>query len=137
MPDDSPDAFRQFVQWLYVGDMKTDDGDEWLGAWVLGDKIGSIAFRDCAMTKLVYDYYDFRSETVAAVYHTSMSGSKLRKWAFDEFLFNSKEGGICDDAGWLLLVEREHEFAADVAKSTIRGDGFKNPRALLETYLGE
>lgn len=64
MPDDSPDAFRQFVQWLYVGDIKTDDGNAWLGAWVLGDKIGSIAFRDCAMTKLVHSY-DVRSVTVA------------------------------------------------------------------------
>lgn len=132
MPEDKPVTFRQFVQWLYVGHIKTNNEDEWLGAWVLGDEIGSIAFRNCAMTKLVEHYYNFRSATVATVYLTSVSGSKLRKWAVDEFRFRLKAGAMNDEAGWMSMVESEPEFAIDLAKSIVRGDKVKRRGAPLK-----
>lgn len=142
MPEDNPDAFRLFVQWLYIGDIMIDDADEWLEAWVLGDKIGNIAFRNCAMSKLVNDHehYCIDSTIVATVYRKSALGSKLRKWALDQVLFDSSKGGLRVDADdWVSVVETEPEFVADVAKATILSTGgeVKDPRAHLDSYLGE
>ena len=44
MPEDNPMAFRLLVQWLYIGDIKIDDVDAWLEAWVLGIRLGTLRF---------------------------------------------------------------------------------------------
>lgn len=142
MPEDNPMAFRLLVQWLYIGDIKIDDVDAWLEAWVLGDKIGNTAFRDYAMTKLVDYYHDFAitTTTVAIAYQKSVLGSQLRKWALDQFLFHSNSGDLyffADD--WVSVLETETEFIADIAKATIlfKGGKVEDPHARLDSYLEE
>lgn len=142
MPEDSPEAFRLFVQWLYIGDILIDDVEEWLEAWVLGDKLGNIAFRDCAMTKLVkeHKHYCLTAETVATAYRKSVSGSKLRKWALDQFLFDSRSAYLHVHAQyWVSVVETETEFVADAAKAAISftGEEIEDPSARLDSYLGK
>lgn len=119
-----------------------DDVDEWLEAWVLGDKIGNIAFRDCAMTKLVYYLTDndLSPTTVAIAYRKSVSGSKLRKWALDQFLFDSSKGYVSNNAQeWVSVAETETEFMADVTKAAISftGGEVEDPCARLDSYLGK
>ena len=141
MPEDSPEAFRLFVQWLYVGDILMDDVEEWLEAWVLGDKIGNTQFRDCAMTKLAKDHvhYSISSSTVVFAYRKSVSGSKLRKWALAQFLFDSRSAYLHVHAeNWVSVVETETEFVADAAKAAISftGEKIEDPSAHLGSYLG-
>lgn len=139
MPEDSPRAFRLFVQWLYVGDIMVNDIDDWLEAWVLGDKLGNIAFRDCAMTKLIngHTYSAIQPETVSTAYRKSVSGSNIRKWALAQLLFDSRSGYI-PVSGWIPLVETENEIAVDIAKLVIgnSGDEYDNPHDHLYSYLG-
>ena len=140
MPEDNPEAFRVFVQWLYIGDIEIGDVDVWLEAWVLGDKIGNTVFRDCAMTKLVSDHSGLQIDpkTVAFAYRKSVRGSRLRKWALDEFLLDWSQELLYECAeDWVSVMETDSEFAADVAKSTISaaGNGFEDPRDYLDAYL--
>lgn len=144
MPEDNPEAFRVFVQWLYIGDIKIDDVDTWLEAWVLGDKIGNTVFRDCAMTKLVNDHVShlIDPDTVAFAYRESVRGSKLRKWALDESLVQSIQEDLYSEGyaeDWVSVVETDTDFAIDFAKATISaGHGeVEDPRARLDAYLRE
>ena len=139
MPEDSSDVFRLFVQWLYVGDFKISDVEAWLEAWVFGDKTGNIAFRDCAMTKLINHHYGrvLRGATVATAYRKSVAGSKLRKWALDQFRWQQRDGELHDDVGdWVSVVENETDFATDVTRAMIRRDYVGVPIDQLNLYLG-
>lgn len=143
MPEDNPKAFRLFVQWLYFRDITLYDVSEWLEAWILGDKLGNIAFRDCAMTILVKKHEEMfiRSTTVATAYRKSVLRSKLRKWALEQLLFDSTRGWLHPELNqWIPVVETEHEVAADIAKAVIglaRDDNFEDPSAHLDAYLGK
>lgn len=143
MPEDSPETFRIFVQWLYLGDIKTDDIGAWLEAWIFGNKIGSTEFKNCVTTRLVrgYTYTGcvILPTTVATAYLKSVPGSELRQWALDGFLYRSNHGHLHYEAENLVsLVENETEFVADVIKAMIlfTGGEVKNPAAHSSDYLG-
>lgn len=85
------EAFELFVQWLYLGELNLDGFDTsstfLIKAWFLGDKFRCPAFRDHVMVQLINAHRErgidpsrFRHIFVSAV-----SGSKLRKWAIDQF----------------------------------------------------
>lgn len=142
MPEDNPEAFRLFVQCLYVGDIKTGDVQAWIEAWILGDKIGITAFRDRAMMKLIYHHthWTLVCTTVGTAYRRSVLGSKIREWALEEFRFQSSEGGLYFHAGnWASVVETVTEFTADVTKAMVLGDEIKSPvdDLNLNSYFGE
>ncbi|KAL2045016.1 hypothetical protein N7G274_002791 [Stereocaulon virgatum] len=99
LPDDSPDVFETFVQWMYTGEIHLnihiDDAyEDWNGflvdSWILGDKLGCQDLQDAAMKQLL-KYHDERAiepSTVRAAYEGSPSGSKLRVWAIDQLLYD-------------------------------------------------
>ena len=120
LSEDDSDAFRTFVQWLKNWEPIKDDPIVFVKAWVLGDKLDCHAFSDDMMCRLIRKHAKqfLLSETAMIIYQTSMPGSKLRKWALDQFLYDSymgyseeKEAQQC-----AALAETEEEFSADVAK---------------------
>ena len=143
LQDENPNIFRLFVQWLYVGDVgdfNINDMEDWLEAWIFGDKTGIIGFRDCAMTRLINHHrgHSLRGSTVATAYRKSVSGSKLRKWALDEFRWQQSVGDLHADVGdWVPVVEIETDFTTDVTRAMIWRDDVWEPSDRLNRYLGQ
>ena len=136
MPEDDPKAFRVFVQWLYFRDITLDDVEEWLEAWVLGDKIGNTAFRDCAMTKLInhHEIHEISPTTVEYAFNKSVSGSKPRKWAIQQLAYDLSVGPIYIHAEeWASTVDPDFANALD---PYTEGD-FEDPCSQINSYLGE
>ncbi len=140
LPEEEPDIFCLFVQWLYVGDFKINDVEYWLEAWLFEDKTGVIAFRDCAMIKLINHHrgHSLCDSTVATAYRRSLWGSKLRKWALDEFRWQQSEGTLhADVVDWAIVVELEREFTADITRAMIEKDDIWEPSVQLYRYIGQ
>ena len=136
MPEDNPKAFRLFFQWLYFRDITLYDAEEWLEAWVLGDKIGNIAFRDCAMTKLInhHELLGISPTTVENAFNKSVSGSKLRKWAIEQLVYDSVVGSIYIHAEeWASKVDPDVLNALDQYTE----EDVENPFTQINSYLGE
>ncbi len=136
LQDENPNIFRLFVQWLYVGDVgdfNINDMEDWLEAWIFG-------FRDCATTRLINHHrgHSLRGSTVATAYRKSVSGSKLRKWALDEFRWQQSVGDLHADVGdWVPVVEIETDFTTDVTRAMIWRDDVWEPSDRLNRYLGQ
>ena len=103
MPDDDPNVFRRWVQWLLVGRITCeivrvgDINNVLVKAWILGDKLGCHVFRDVVMMELLACHSPkvetplIEPSTLCAAYEGSAPGSKLRKWALDFFLFQIRQ----------------------------------------------
>ena len=94
LPEDNSDAFRTFVQWLKNWEPIKDDPIVFVKAWVLSDKLDCHAFSDDMMCRLIRKHAQqfLLLETAMIIYHEFMPGSKLRKWAVDQFLYDSHIG---------------------------------------------
>lgn len=101
-PEDGPDGFALFVQWLYVGEIcstlcevqKQSSEDEKLAivrvilqACSLGDKLDCPIFLDLAMLELIKHHKTefIRVEVILFIYEHFGLGSKLRRFAIDQF----------------------------------------------------
>ena len=93
MPDDDPDVFQVWIQWLFVAEISCESDLFLVKAWILGDKLGYLEFQNRVMTKLLDTHSPYniapmaKPWTVRVAYERSAPGSKLRKWAIDFFLY--------------------------------------------------
>ena len=138
LPEDNPDAFALFIQWLYVGEISCNNfcyggetsGDQllvnrgdlsidspiyttrvYLQACTLGDKLGCILFMDLATLELIkhHEYEDFRPETMLFIFEHFGSGSKLRRFAIDQLRWVITGGWPDEDAASFIHASRSHE----------------------------
>ena len=79
------------MQWLYLGELDFDGVDVSSGilvrAWVLGDTYGCPAFKDHVMVQLIKLHRERGIDPLRfrLIFDSANSGSKLRKWAIDQF----------------------------------------------------
>ena len=134
LPDDNPEVFETFVQWLYIGEIRCtvelfDSYERWtsliVASWMLGDKLGCQAFQDAAMTQLLA-YHNkgdaIQISAVRAAYEGSPPGSKLRKWAVDQFLYEIKLEGYGEPGekeSWVSQVEAIENFGQDFLEASL------------------
>ena len=85
------DAFQLFVQWLYLGELDFDgvnvSSSILVCAWSLGDRFGCPAFKDHVMVQLIKLHRERGIDPLRLrhIFELAKSGSKLRKWAIDQF----------------------------------------------------
>lgn len=104
LPEGSTDAFTLFIQWLYIGEISDTDDDNglwisklaYLQAYILGDKLRCLEFSDTVMLELIKYHISMTitSETMRVVFENSASGSKLRRFAIDQFRYHLQKGYI-------------------------------------------
>ena len=102
LPEEDPDIFRIFVQWLYRGGALSESdsmgvcGDEdYIRTWALGDELGCSKLQDTAMLQIItFQVELLRTEPteINLIHELTAPGSLLRKFAFDQFSWNSKQG---------------------------------------------
>ena len=79
------------MQWLYLGELDFDGVNVSSGilvrAWVLGDTYGCPAFKDHVMVQLIKSHRERGIDPLRFrhIFKSANSGSKLRKWAIDQF----------------------------------------------------
>ena len=139
LPEDNPDAFALFIQWLYVGEIScnnfcyggetsedqllVDRGDlsidspiyatqVYLQACTFGDKLGCILFMDLATLELIkhHENEDFKPETMLFIFEHFGAGSKLRRFAIDKLRWDLTWGCPDEDAASFIHVSRSHEY---------------------------
>ena len=91
LPHDDPKAVGSFVRWMYTGKVGQESEISALSqAWILGGKFGCPAFSDKALLELLDYHRDSRIQvdTIRFAYQNAPKGSKLRKWARDQFLYS-------------------------------------------------
>ncbi|KAL2045017.1 hypothetical protein N7G274_002792 [Stereocaulon virgatum] len=124
LPEDNPAAFETFVQWIYSGKLVTgsmDDIPRYIRAWTLGDKLRCPAFQDCAMLHLLHLHMRVYVEpkTVQLAYEGSMAGSRLRKWALQEFSSGITCGKYVDTAEeWACVAKNTVDFGYDYVQAS-------------------
>ena len=85
------EAFELFAQWLYLGELDFEGVDVsskiLVKAWFLGDKFRCPAFRDHVMVQLIKSHRERGIDPLRFrhISESANSGSKLRKWATDQF----------------------------------------------------
>ncbi|KAK0515174.1 hypothetical protein JMJ35_002553 [Cladonia borealis] len=134
LPEENPDIFKYFVEWLYIGDdqLVVPDSDTFVCLWTLGDRLVCPLLQDGMMCDLIAchsDYY-MGEGTLKQIYDGSTRGSKLRQFAVDQCLFDvRKRYAQGNEKLWSYsrFVKDNEDFAQQLAEATILlGDG--NPR---------
>ena len=159
LPDNDPNVFELFVQWLYLGHFKIGgfDNETYIKVWILGEQLACKEFKDHVILQLIA-YSDwglnFDKHLVKLVYEGTASGSKLRAWTVAHFIETSiskdKElGGYhwedrkIRGQDWAKTVKELNGFATDVAEQLVKyGHGGtptvrKNLRSFLEVTSEE
>lgn len=122
LPEDDPDTFTLFIQWLYSG-LFTGLPDEirikFAKAWILGNKLGAPAFRNNVLDTLLVEPGEgcVVPSTVRYVYAHTDDGSALRRFFADEVLWDAKRTrkAVCDGEGdWSALLKDGGAFASDL-----------------------
>ena len=156
LPENKPDAFALFIQWLYVGEIATsicpadhdDDNDDdhlccsliIIQAWILGDKLGCSIFKDLAMLRLIslFDHWVIDANTVRTAYQGSAHGSQLRKFLLDQVRYETWDKRLLSSTDeWLSLARDCVDFGEDFMKAILTNgkDIVKNPSEQKEIYL--
>lgn len=146
--EDDPAIFELFVQWLYLGRINEEEIRDrgilaYLKAWILGDKLGCLKFKDCVMIHII-DYHEgsyIRTSSVRYAYNNAPSPSKLRQWALTQFWHESinselEESGECLKI-WETLVSETEGLAHELTLLFIRGYKPANPFWNKQEYLSE
>ena len=136
LPDENPETFENFVQWLYAGEIQVDvrPDDSYkahkelsrllVESWTLGDMLGCPAFQDAAMTQLLALHWKhaIKPSTVDAAYDGSLPDSELRKWAMEQFLCDVKDEEYQDFRNknvWVKQVHLVQDFGEDFVKASL------------------
>ena len=145
MPDDDPNVFRRWVQWLFVGRITYeivrvgDINNVLVKAWILGDKLGCHVFQDVVMMELLACHSPevaiplIETSTLRAAYEGSAPGSKLRKWALDFFLFQIRQtrGGnfsaLQRNILWASETKTIEDFSQDYMEASVEFSLQGNP----------
>ena len=124
LPEDNPVVFETFVHWIYIGNMNPGsriDVPMYIGAWTLGDKLGCPAFQDYAMLQLLFLHEDafVEPKTVQLAYEGSMAGSRLRKWALQEFTMGIIKKKYVETAEeWACVAKATVDFGYDYVQAS-------------------
>ena len=156
MPDEDPNVFRVWVQWLFVGHIiceivRVEDVNNVLvKGWMLGDKLGCRIFQNIVMTRLLASHSSnwadhlIEPSTLRAAYEGSAPGSMLRKWAIDFFLFetsNNEDGRVSAvqrDSFWISETKDIEDFSQDYLEASVARsaeDKPENPYIRARQYL--
>ncbi|KAL8947993.1 MAG: hypothetical protein Q9222_005775 [Ikaeria aurantiellina] len=139
LEDESPSAFRFFLGWLFttgISDPSDLDNDlvydtprfTYLLAWILGDKLACPRFQDFAMECLRAStnkrWFQDSALFFREAYFNTPAGSKLRRWAANQFLYyvRSCPQKLARNKSLIRLLDELDDFAADVLKIQITPD---------------
>ena len=125
LPEEDPDLFENFVEWLYVGFNQSAewDGDTLIDQWTLGDRLGCALMQDDAMCKLIKYYVDYHPvlDTLERVYEVSTPESKLRRFVIDQCLYDIRHS--CPkmevECTYLQFLKQNEDFAKQLGEATI------------------
>ncbi|KAL8998303.1 MAG: hypothetical protein Q9169_002617 [Polycauliona sp. 2 TL-2023] len=137
LPEDSPDAFRFFLHWLFTW-MVCRPGEYpkmisleatssvYLQAWVLGDKLGCPRFQDFALAHLhgTSTRIPVTPGVLESIYDMTPAGSKLRQYmtyVIVGWVRESRFVTAVQDA-WINSIEGMEDASLDIVKSLIRND---------------
>lgn len=149
--EDDPAIFELFVQWLFLGKIDNDPEEldyceTCLMAWVLGDKLGCLKFKDYFMICII-EYHEGRyldASSIRYAYTNAPSTSKLRQWALMQFWYESSLGNLQDEEDdedffkiWNTLVAETEGLAHDLTLLLIRSHKPKAPYLNKQPYLSE
>lgn len=156
MPEDDPNVFRRWVQWLFVGRITCeivsvgDIDDVLVKAWLLGNKLGCRVFQDVVMMELLACHSPkvetplIGPSTLRAAYEGSAYGTKLRQWALDFFLFLIRQTGddvpsaLLRNAVWASETVDIEDFSRDFMEASmelsLRGNPV-NPYTKGQQYM--
>jgi len=140
LPDEKPEVFSTYTQWLYQGVVATqdrevpiDDDEEYLElaqAYILGDRLQDADFQDAVLDCIVAKSDEKvlggsrvfpRIDVVHHIYENTAEGSSARKVMVDLYCWNARGNGTwlgpeCKDAA-------PHDFLYDLAASLIVNRG--------------
>ena len=130
MPDDDPDVFKTWIQWLFVAEISCESDFVLVKAWILGDKLGCLEFQNRVMTNLLDShspwniYHMVKPSTVRVAYEGSAPGSKLRKWAIDFFLYQtscnkSARSPLQQNNDWVSQTKDIEGFSQDYMETCV------------------
>ena len=138
MPDDDPNVFRLWVQWLFVGQITCEIlcieeiNNILVKGWILGDKLGCHIFQDIVMLELLACHSPYwgndsiEPSTLRAAYEGSGPGSMLRKWAIDFFLFETrmqrcgKVSALQRNILWVSETKDIEDFSQDYMEASVK-----------------
>ena len=144
MPDDDPNLFRLWVQWLYIGKitkpiLSVEDINVVVKAWILGDKLDCHIFQDVVMMQLLACHSPkverplIGTSTLRTAYEGSAPGSKLRKWALNFFLFEigkTRDGTFLSlqrNILWVSETKDIEDFSQDYMEASVEFSLQGNP----------
>lgn len=126
LPEEDPDIFAYFVEWLYVGHDQSAafEADFHVRWWALGDRLACPLMQDEAMWSIVDDWSEghIHEEILPMIYELSAPGSKIRQFAIDHCLFDIREickDGHQDGCSCLKFAKINQDFAQQLAEETI------------------
>lgn len=147
LPEDDPDTFELFVQWLYAGGIDTEatNSEPYVKAWILGDKLKCLTFRDHAMLQTLnchkrgeYPEQPIIPQSLLLAYNETKAESKLRRWALDQFKFNSSKGILSGRSeGLAPVLEEVRDRTEETTRALVRSgsQGIRNPYEQGHKYL--
>ena len=123
-----------------VTDAFANDTEVYLRACILGDKLGCPIFQDLAMLKLIERHMAevMSVGTMRVVFEQSAPGSKLRRFAIDQFRVDIQGGCYCGDGATFGSVAKDiQDIGLDFLEACMEtGHGeVMNPTADLQRYL--
>ena len=122
LPEDNPDIFKYFVEWLYVGGDRfaAFDSSSLVCLWILGDRLGCPVMQDDAMCDLIkhHGYFQISEVTLNRIYEGSAPGSKLRQFAVDQCLLDVRYSAPRHKS-YSRFVKDNEDFAQQLAEATI------------------
>ena len=143
LPEEDPDLFENYIEWLYVGFNKSAewDGDTLVDQWALGDRLGCAVMQDDVMCQLIkyYQGWHIELETLEKVYEVSAAGSKIRQFVIDQCLYDIRY--ICtimeNPCTYLQFLEKNEDFAQQFGKASmlLGNDKPKDPSRDQNPYL--
>ena len=121
LPEEDPDIFEYFVEWLYVGydQEPAFEPDFSVSLWTLGDRLGCPLMQDDAMCDLLqyYSMYYIEEVTLKQIYKGSAPGSKIRQFAVDQCLFDLNQND--NESSYLQFVNDSEDFAQQLAAAIV------------------
>ncbi|KAF6228285.1 hypothetical protein HO133_008015 [Letharia lupina] len=135
LPEDDPDTFELLVQWLYAGGLNTvaTRSEPYVKAWILGDKLKCLTFRDHAMLQILHCHKrgDFPEqpispESVRLAFGQTQPESKLHLGTM------SGRSEV-----WVPVLEEMPDLEKETARALMRSGerGIQNPYTQGQKYL--
>ncbi|ORY14295.1 hypothetical protein BCR34DRAFT_646687 [Clohesyomyces aquaticus] len=153
LPDVNACTFNLFFEWLYYErygvpstDQKTRGASVHAAAWVLGDKLKGMDFKNYAMSRLYFEHdgrvgagqkFPIMPLDVSLACSNSLSGSSLRRFYFDilaaHFDDLQKVAGLTEE--WDKIMAVHTDARASFLHSMTTDKAMRNPVKELEQYM--